>query len=292
MRTGMRLALGVVMLAGIASLVSGCRREETAMIDHPQVASGVVMRDVTFQSASLGRDMPYRVFMPEKLAEGQRLPVVYLLHGNGGSYREWSNGSDVSRYAAQGLILVMPEGGSSYYLNSVGRPGERFEDYLTRDLIADVEGRFPARRDRAGRAIVGVSMGGFAAAKLALSRPELYSFAAALSPAIDVAQRRFNWRRWGQWVRFREQLGPWGSEERRARDPFALALTARPGDTPYLYLTAGEQEPLQESIQRFAGRLHARGFHSEVHTKPGGHDWGEWDAQIPGCFEALQRILR
>ncbi len=297
MRPWLRSLSAAALAMLVALFVCGCGQGSNALTDRPQIASGVVMRDVILQSASLGREMPYRVFMPEKMAEGQRLPVVYLLHGNGGSYREWSNGSDVSRYAARGysklgIILVMPEGGSSYYLNSVGRPEERFEDYLTRDLIADVERRFPARRDRAGRAIVGVSMGGFAAMKLALSRPELYGFAGGISPAIDVAQRRFSWRRWGQWVRFRELLGPWGSEARKARDPFALALTARPENTPYLYLTAGQQEPLQEPIQRFAQRLNARGFLSQLRAKPGGHDWGEWDAQIPGCFEALELILR
>jgi hypothetical protein len=28
------------------------------------------------------------------------------------------------------------------------------------------------------------------------------------------------------------------------------------------------------------------------HTKPGGHDWGEWDSQIPGCFESLLQHLK
>jgi enterochelin esterase-like enzyme len=63
--------------------------------------------------------------------------------------------------------------------------------------------------------------------------------------------------------------------------------TADPAKTPYLYVTAGEQEPMLEPIRRFAGMLQRRGFASEFHTKPGGHDWNEWDAQVPGCFEKL-----
>jgi S-formylglutathione hydrolase len=235
--------------------------------------------------------MQYRVFLPEKVPTGQTLPVVYLLHGNGGGFRDWSNDSDVSKYALKGLILVMPEGESSYYLNSGGRPGDKFEDYLKKDLVSDVESRFPARRDRAGRAIVGVSMGGFAAVKLALSRPELYGFAGAISPAIDVAERRFSWKRLGQWWHFRQILGPWGSEDRKARDPFELVKTADPKATPYVYLGVGRNEPLRAPVERFAGKLKARGFAYEFHQKPGGHDWGQWDAQLPGCFESLMGRL-
>jgi S-formylglutathione hydrolase FrmB len=135
-------------------------------------------------------------------------------------------------------------------------------------------------------------MGGYAAVELALTRPELFGFAGAISPAIDVPSRRFSWKRWGQWQRFRNIFGDWGSETRRAKDPFVTVVGADPAETPYLYLTAGEQEALLEPIQRFASRLKARGFAYEFHTKPGAHDWNEWDAQIPGCFESLISHLK
>jgi enterochelin esterase-like enzyme len=56
-------------------------------------------------------------------------------------------------------------------------------------------------------------------------------------------------------------------------------------------MTAGEHEPLLEPIRRFASRLHDRHFAYEFHTKPGGHDWNEWDAQIPACFDSLMHHL-
>jgi S-formylglutathione hydrolase FrmB len=218
-----------------------------------------------------------------------KLPVVYLLHGNGGSYQNWSNYSDVAKYAGAGggMILVMPGGESSYWVNAALKPADRFGDYLTKDLIADVESRLPAATGRANRAIVGVSMGGYGAVELALTRPELFGFAGAISPAIDVPSRKFSIRRWGQWQRFRTIFGDWGSETRKAEDPFLLVDRADVGKTPYLYVTAGEEEALLEPNKRLAARLKARGFAYEFHTKPGGHDWNEWDAQIPGCFEEL-----
>jgi len=268
-------------------MLSACHHELLQQPDYPRVAAGAALRDVNFFSRALGREMSYRVFLPEKVATSQKLPVVYLLHGNGGSYKDWSNYSDVSVYSARGLILVMPEGGSSYYMNAVDRPRDKYEDYLTQDLIADVESRIPAKPGRESRAVVGVSMGGFAAVKVALSHPELYIFAGAISPAIDVPERRFSWMRASQWSRFRSIFGPMGSRERESRDPFALALSADPRVTPYLYLTAGEQEPLLDPIVRFAGRISRRGFAFEFRTLRGLHDWNQWDAQIPGCFARL-----
>ena len=61
------------------------------------------MQDVTFHSDSLQRDVPYRVILPASLPPDQKRPVVYLLHGGGGGYRDWSNYSDVARLAEQGL---------------------------------------------------------------------------------------------------------------------------------------------------------------------------------------------
>lgn len=281
----------VASLAILFVIANGCRSRKAVTQDHPRSFSGVVVHNVDFHSPSLGRDMPYRVYIPAKIPSGVRLPTVYLLHGGGGSYKDWSNYSDAGSYAARGFILVMAEGNSSYYVNSATNPRDRYEDYLTNDLIHDVEARFPAAADRQHRAIVGVSMGGYAAVKLALTRPDLFAFAGAISPAVDVPSRRFSWRRWSQSMRFRGIFGPDGSETRRASDPFMLVRTADPAATPYIYLTAGEQEPLLDPIRRFAERLKDRGFRFEFHTKPGGHDWNEWDADIPGCFDSLMSHL-
>jgi len=249
------------------------------------------MQDVTFFSAALKREMPYRVFLPVNLVPGRKLPVVYLLHGAGGNFRDWSNYSDVARYAALDVILVMPEGSSSYYTNAALKPEDKYEDYLVNDVISDVEARFPAARNRESRAIIGVSMGGFAAVKLALSRPELFVFAGAISPAIDVPSRRFSLRRTEQSLRFRTIFGLDQSPSRKASDPFVLIRSADPATTPYLFLTAGEQEPLLEPNRRFVTRLQGRHFSYEFHTKPGGHDWTEWNTQIPACFESLLQHL-
>jgi len=126
----------------VVLLLSACNKSQQAPPDHPRLTAKVAMRDVTFQSAAPNRDMPYRVVLPLSVVAGQKLPVVYWLHGGGGGFRDWSN-SDVAQFAERGLVLVMPEGNSSYYSNSVDRPQECYEDSIVGDLIADVESKLP-----------------------------------------------------------------------------------------------------------------------------------------------------
>jgi S-formylglutathione hydrolase FrmB len=249
------------------------------------------MRDVTFHSAALNREMPYRVVMPVSVPTGVKFPVVYLLHGGAGNFRDWTNYSDVARFAERGLILVMPDGDESYYTNSADHPEQRYEDYIVKDLLADVETRFPIASDRAHRAMAGLSMGGFGAVKLSLKHPELFSFAAGLSSAIDVPTRPFSIRRIGQWRHHRSIFGPAGGASQRANDPFVLAKSADPAQTPYFYLTCGDAEGLLLSNRSFAHLLEERHFAHEFHVVHGGHNWNQWNARLNDCFDSLLKHL-
>ncbi len=250
------------------------------------------MTDVTFRSAALGRDMPYRIVMPSSIGAGQKLPVVYLLHGGGGGYRDWTNYSDVAKYAESGLILVMPEGGSSYYTNSAERPEDRFEDYIVKDMISEVEGMYPAAPGRENRAIVGVSMGGYGAVKIAMKHPELFAFAGGISPAVDVPTRPFSIKRLSQWRFHSSIFGPSGSQTRRDNDPYALARSVDPSRIAYLFLTCGEQEGLLPANGKLAAILAERGFAYEFRTAPGDHNWLQWNAQAPFVFESLVKHIK
>jgi len=247
------------------------------------------MQDITFHSPSLERDTTYRLIIPKVISTSQKMPIVYLLHGGGGNFREWSNDSDVGRFADQGFILVMPDGGdSSYYTNARVRPRDRFEDFIVKDLIVDAETRFPA--DPSRRAIVGNSMGGFGAIKLALKFPGLYQFVGALSPAIDVPSRPFSIKRIGQYRQHEAIFGAWGSVTRRENDPFVLARNADTKKVPFMFITCGDQEGLLASNRQFAKLLAERYFHFEFHEEPGGHNWNQWNPLLSGIFSKMKNL--
>ncbi len=287
-----RLRCGLILVSALLLSLVGCRKGgESSLADHPRLSLGVALGDINFRSAALGRNMQYRVISPKQTAV-QKLPVVYLLHGGGGGFRDWSNYSDVAKFAESGLLLVMPKGESSYYTNAVDPPQDRFEDYITQDLIADVESRFPVAAGPSNRAIIGVSMGGFGAVKIALRHPDLFVFAGGISSAIDVPRRAFTWKRFHQSRHYGSIFGRSGSQSRRANDPFVLARTVNPQDAPYFFLTCGEQEGLLPANREFAALLGQRGFRYEFHTIRGGHDWNQWNAWLPQVFGSFRQHLQ
>ena len=259
--------------------------------DAPQLTPKVTMQDVTFYSKALQRNMPYRIVMPSSNIAGRKLATVYLLHGGGGNFRDWTNYSDVAKYAEHGLILVMPEGNSSYYANAAEHPQNRYEDYIVKDLIEDVESKFPTIGRREGRAIAGVSMGGFGAINLALRHPGLFAFAGGISAAVDVPNRPFSIKRLEQWRRFRTIFGPWEGPAQKSNDPFLLARSADAENTSYFFLTCGEQEGLLGPNRQFASLLEARHFRYEFHTTTGDHNWKQWDTWLPKLFQSLEEHL-
>jgi poly(3-hydroxybutyrate) depolymerase len=110
----LRLLLMVLLTIPLA-VTATCNRKREVAPDRPSLTPNVGMHDVHFHSTALNREISYRVLMPAK-APGAKLPVVYLLHGGGGgSFRDWSNYSDVAHFAELGLVLVMPEADKSYY---------------------------------------------------------------------------------------------------------------------------------------------------------------------------------
>jgi S-formylglutathione hydrolase FrmB len=244
------------------------------------------MQDVTFYSTSLQRNMPYRVVLPKTISGG-KLPVIYLLHGGGGGFRDWTNYSDVAQFAETGFMLVMPEGSSSYYTNSATIPKDRYEDYIIQDLIADVGSRFPAKSDREDRAIIGVSMGGFGAVKIGLDHPDLFSFVGGISSAIDVPRRPFSIKRASQYSHHRSIFGPWGSESRQNSDPFVAASKLDAKRAPFFYLTCGEQEGLLPANRQFAEQLRKHNLEYVFLPGPGGHDWNQWNRRLPDLFQSL-----
>jgi putative tributyrin esterase len=280
-----RLRYTVLSLCLIALACN--RKQEATTIDTPRLTANVTIRDVTFHSEALRRDVQYRVVLHAKINTRDKFPVIYLLHGNGGNFQDWSNYSDVAQFAERRLILVMPEGHSSHYVNAAEVPEDRYEDFIVDDLIPDVERRFPANSARSSRAVIGVSMGGYGAVKMALSHPGLFVFAGGLSSAVDVPSRPFSIRRAQQYRRHSLIFGPWSSEARRSRDPFVLARSIDPTKVPFMFLTCGDVEGLLATNRQFAALLAQRRFAYEFHTGPGTHDWNQWNQRLPQVFGSL-----
>jgi S-formylglutathione hydrolase FrmB len=249
----------------------------------------------TLTAKSLGgAALQYRVLLPADYESSpRRYPVLYLLHGAGGDENDWSSRTDLASYIAKfNLIVVMPAVGNTWYANSASDEKARYEDVIIRDLIPHIDAKYRTIGNWHGRAIAGLSMGGFGAMKFALRYPHLFVFAASFSGAFDAPRTDVVVNATDERSKnLLQTFGENGSETRRQNDVFQLLAKISPGTrVPYLYIATGNNDPLVSvlpSNPRFADALRERKFAYEYHERPGSHDWRFWDAEIKSALERM-----
>lgn len=283
----------------------------------PALASGRVEAR-SFRSAALGAVKRYLVYLPAGYDEGtERYPVIYLLHGATGDEVSWNQDGHLAEQADHlelRALVVMPDADTGFYANWSGpfdlqrclrklpaidcveKP--RFEDYIVKDLVKQVDGRYRTVPDRKARALTGNSMGGFGALMLAMRHPDIFSAAAShsgmasllyLGPhpytnkaeavlAQAVNPKLLKARRFGPLLTkvFSNDLARW-----REHDPAALATKLKNGELA-LYLDCGTQDApyLKDGAAYLHDVLTGAGIAHEFHLEPGGHDWKFWRARL------------
>ena len=88
------------------------------------------------------------------------------------------------------MIVVLPNGGRSFFANAAGLPDARYEDVVASDLVQYVDSHYRTLATRESRAIAGISMGGFGSALIALRHPDLFGTAGAAQCAARERPRR------------------------------------------------------------------------------------------------------
>ncbi|MFO0953420.1 MAG: alpha/beta hydrolase-fold protein [Isosphaeraceae bacterium] len=143
------------------------------VVARAQPPSGV--KAVEYEAKSVGRTLKYFVALPEGYESGaERYPVLYLLHGYSGNYNSWAKHRAQDAARPHGFIVVMPDGGNSWFVNwstSEGGQNNAWEDSVVKDLIPHVDATYRTIARREGRAINGLSMGGYGAAVVGLATP-------------------------------------------------------------------------------------------------------------------------
>ena len=270
------------------------QEESTASLEPSQaIASESRMQDRVFQSDSLGRQMHYRIFLPKGYFESDRYyPVLYLLHGFSGDYQNWSTLTNLTHYAENApIIIVMPDAGNSWYVDSATVPRDKFEEYIVKDVIQEVEHHWRAIRAPHRRAIAGLSMGGYAAVNLALKHPGIYKMAGSISGAFNAALPELE-QRTDLKASLAQTFGPANSKTRAENDVYREAANADPQSTPYLYIDCGSEDvTFAEPNRRLVAILGQRKIAFEYHEFPGAHSWQYWDERLPTLLKVVEREI-
>jgi enterochelin esterase-like enzyme len=215
------------------------------------------------RSAVLGQMRQLWVYLPPGYAKDRRrYPILYLLHGRNGTAADWTQAGLVNfvmdnliaEKRAVPMVIVMP------WLHALpfDAPPIESNDVLARYLLADVlplvEGKYHVARDRAHRALFGLSLGGAAALTTGLNHPELFSHLASYSAGGDV-----------------------GEIEKRI-----MPALAHPGDLnkqlELLWIGCGKQDPNLGTSEALAKLLGGYGVKVTFRATEGVHNWALWRA--------------
>lgn len=138
------------------------------------------------RSTSLGHDVGYVVWTPPEFDDTGKVqyPVVYFLHGAGGS--EKSDSAGFSTRVARAIrnkkfppaICVFPNGGMSGYRGKV-------ETMIVKELIPLIDQSYPTKDQAKARVVCGFSMGGAGAVHLSINNPNLFCAAGSWGGALS-----------------------------------------------------------------------------------------------------------
>ncbi len=241
-----------------------------------------------------GRRQQVVVYLPPGYnpAAARRYPVFYLLHGVPG--RPWAFLETVrvgvvqdiylARHLGGPMILVMPSGSTGTFTdkewaNGVRR-GERWETFVARDLVRAIDARYRTIPTGAGRAIGGLSEGGYGALNIAIHHPGEFRVVESWSgyQRADDLRAIFGGRP-GLLARNSplDTLGPVAATLRR--------------DRTFVWFYSGTNDPYQAQNAAFARLLARERILHRYLVLRGGHNWAIWRGEAMPALLAATRHL-
>ena len=256
--------------------------------------AGTVHRLLVSSAALGGRSQEAYVYLPPGYAQHprRRYPVLYLLHGFPGrplAFLETVQMGIVedvlaARHRAQPLILVLPFGSTGTFtdqewVNGVS-PGNGWATFVARDLVRYVDAHFRTIPRRSGRAIGGLSEGGYGAINIALHHPREFSVVESWSgyQRPDRLRAIFG---------SRLQLLP-------ANDPRRLLRKVAPELRKlgtYFWFYSGSTDPLRRQNAAFARELGVARLRYRYFQVYGGHNWAIWRSNARAAYTAAAARL-
>lgn len=222
-----------------------------------------------YYSSTTKVDRRCNVYLPEAFDANRKYPILYVMHGIGGTEDEWlQNGSPkelldelIESKKIAPMIAVFPNGRAmdpdSVPQDVYGEVSQaafaNFENDLLKDLIPFIESKYPVYADRAHRGICGLSMGGGQSLNIGLGHPDLFSCVGAFSPAPNTNTGKF-------------ALGKFGP--------------GNAANEPLIYILCGDSDGLLFVSQNAHAFLGERKVRHVYKTMPGAHDWNVWKAGL------------
>lgn len=253
--------------------VPGQSTDNYAVKDVPH---GTVSK-VWYESPTLNTKRRLTVYTPAGYeTSGKEYPVLYLLHGMGGDEDAWPTlgrtAQIMDNLIAQGLavpmIVVMPNGN----VDLQSAPGENAAGFVVpttnlphtmegsyeesfKDIVDFIDNNYRTKKAKEGRAVAGLSMGGFHSLNISALYPELFDYTGLFSAAINPRT---------------------GSEKPLFRERESL-LAEMFGQGHKLYwIGIGKDDFLYNENRKYLEYLDSKGYPYVYKETDGGHQWKNW----------------
>lgn len=255
-----------------------------------------VLQSIAVRSPALGGYAdPVQVVLPPGYAShpAQRYPVLYLLHGFPGLPIQFLNVGQVSSLEAtlvaagrmKPVILVMPTGTRSLladeeWANGIS-PGNAWETFVARDLVRAIDARYRTIPTGAGRAIAGLSEGGYGALNIGLHHPGEFRLLES----------------WSGYTRADHLPAIFGHRAALLayNSPASWVTTVAPqlrAQHAFIWFYSGAQDSLSAQNAAFASELTRLGVAHRFFEAPGKHNWRLWRGLMPQALIIASDHLR
>ena len=217
----------------------------------------------------MNKNIPAFIVIPDSYSGGNdSLPVILLLHGYGGDYKNWSSKTNLLRQADEfNFIIVCPDGNrNSWYLDSPIEPESQYKTFFINELVPWIKINF--RTNQMG--ITGLSMGGHGAFYLAIRHPELFDAVSGMSSGVDLTFSTVKWE-------LAKILGPFELYPNRWYDHSVVNMVdlIQEGFMPIL-IDCGYNDFFIDINRSFHHLLIDKNISHIYVEKPGGHNWDYW----------------
>lgn len=275
----------------------------TLFLSQSLLSFAATVDSIDVASTAMNKTYKAAVVLPASYAKSKTAyPVLYLLHGGGGHFRDWLTSTPdkmlVKNLADQfNLIIVMPEGETfGWYLNSPLDKTSQFETYITKEVIDKIDNTYRTVASKKGRVITGLSMGGHGSLYLSTRHPDLFSAAGSMSGALDLSSS--NWKIQPDFAksikdRFEKILGRDTTTTTVFFDNSVVNMAdkMKVNNLP-LIIDCGVDDFLIEPNRELHRRLVYNHTPHDYTEHPGAHTWDYWENSLPFHVLFFSKILK